>query len=338
MPHRVRNVPSEASIECPKCGRSYKGRTLKGHIQKEHKLLCIYTCIFPKSDGEVCNFGCGKRISCINNHQSRRHGLNFDALSEHEYTGDNFFTLRFIALGEDKHTSECSAETKFFQAETQKGVNARQAEERAAARKRKSESAAPEKVAKRTKKEKTVKDSHATEPLPAAGSIPSGKDDLPGKAGEPNKENAVGVVVAVGGTQNDEGPKDGEVPEDEPEEDESDEFFYEQFNAHQDFSDSEDDDDDEVVCLTPKPQVKLEEALMFKAGCGRFSPDITQLCKAVRAEMQRAYPALKNDPKGWKRVIRKLQKAWHPDNNKAYTRKSTEVFKCIEQEREKLEG
>ena len=223
-----------------------------------------------------------------------------------------------------KHTAECGVETKFFQAETMKGV-----------RKRKSESAAPEKVAKRTKKEKTVKDSHATEPLPAAGSIPSGKDDLPGKAGEPNKENAVGVVVAVGGTQNDEGPKDGEVPEDEPEENESDEFMYEQFNAHQDFSDSE---DDEVVCLTPKPQVKLEEALMFKAGCGRFSPDITQLCKAVRAEMQRAYPALKNDPKGWKRVIRKLQKAWHPDNNKAYTRKSTEVFKCIEQEREKLEG
>ena len=101
--------------------------------------------------------------------------MNFDAQSEHEYTGDNFFTLGFIALGEDKHTSECIVETKFFQAETMKGVNARQAEERAAARKRKSESAAPEKVAKRTKKEKTVKDSHATEPLPAAGSIPSGK-------------------------------------------------------------------------------------------------------------------------------------------------------------------
>ena len=321
MAHRVRNFPSEASIECPKCDKSYKGRTLKDHIKRVHKLLCIYTCVFPKGDGEVCNFGCGKRISCINNHQSRRHGLNFDALSEHEYTEDNFFTLGFIALGEDKHTSECSVETKFFQAETMKGVNARQAEERAAARKRKSESAAPEKVAKRTKKEKTVKDSHTTEPLPAAGSNPSGKDDLPGKADEPRKEIAVVVV--------DEGPK-------EPEEDESDEFFNEQFFAHQDFSDS--DDDDDVVCLTPKPQEKLEEALMFKAGCGKFSPDITKLCKEVRAEMQRAYPALKNDPKGWKKVIRKLQKAWHPDNNKAYTRKSTEVFKCIEQEREKLEG
>ena len=285
MAHRVRNFPSEASIQCPKCDKSYKGRKLKDHIQKDHKLLCLYTCTFPKSDGEVCNFACGKRISCINNHQTRCHRLNFDAKSEHEYTGDNFFTFGFKSLGEDTHTSECSAESKFFAVESQKRVNARQAEERAAARKRKAESAAPEKVAKRAKKEKTVKDAHTTEPLPAAGSAPSGKDDLPGKAGEPDKESA--VVIAVGGTQNDEGPK-------EPEEDGCDAFFYEQFYAHQDFSDSEDDDDDdEVVCLSPKPKEKLEEALMFKAGCGRFSPDITQLCKAVRAEMQIKYPALK---------------------------------------------
>jgi hypothetical protein len=312
--------------------------------------LCIYTCVFPKGDGEVCNFGCGRRISCINNHQSRRHGVKFDALSEHKYTEDNFFTLRLIALEEDEHTADCDVETNYFQVETMKEVR-RKVKEKAAARKtvigdglaagvgksskRKSESVAPEKVAKRIKKEKMAKGSQEKEPLPAAGSIPFLEDDITGKAGEPNKENAVGVVIAVGGTQNDEGPKDGEVPEDEPEENESEEFMWEQFNSHQDFSDSE---DDEVVCLTPKPQVKLDEALMFTPGCGRFSPDITQLCKAVRTEMQRAYPALENDPKGWKRVIRKLQKAWHPDNNKAYTKKSTEVFKCIEQEREKLEG
>ena len=53
--------------------------------------------------------------------------------------------------------------------------------------------------------------------------------------------------------------------------------------------------------------------------------------------MQRTYPALKNDPKGWKSVIRQLQKSWHPDNNKEYARKATEVFKCIQQEKEKLE-
>ena len=99
-------------------------------------------------------------------------------------------------MGEDTHTSDCSAETKFFSAETQKRTNARQAEERAAARKRKAESAAPEKAAKRAKKEKVVKETHTTEPLPAAGSTPSGKDDLPGKAGEPDKENAVVCLVA----------------------------------------------------------------------------------------------------------------------------------------------
>ena len=53
--------------------------------------------------------------------------------------------------------------------------------------------------------------------------------------------------------------------------------------------------------------------------------------------MQIKYPALKNDPKGWKSVIRQLQKSWHPDNNKEYARKATEVFKCIQQEKEKLE-
>ena len=57
--------------------------------------------------------------------------------------------------------------------------------------KRKAESVAPEKVAKRTKKEKTVKDTHATEPLPeanaAVGSIPLVKDDVTGEPAEPTE-------------------------------------------------------------------------------------------------------------------------------------------------------
>ena len=212
----------------------------------------------------------------------------------------------------------------FFAVESQKRVNARQAEERAAARKRKAESAAPEKAAKRAKKSKVVKETHTTEPLPSAGSAPSGKDDLPGKADEP--KNA--VVVAVGGTQNDE-PK-------EPEEDEFTEFFYKQFFADQDISDSDDsDDDDEAVCLSPKPK-KLEEALMYKAGCGRFSPDVKQLCKTVRAEMQVKY--LVTDQQGWKRFVLQLQKLWHPDKNAEYAKKATEVFKCVQKEKKKLEG
>ena len=120
MAHRARNVPSEASIQCPKCDKSYKGRKLKEHIQDDHKLLCLYTCTFPTSDGVVCNFSCGKRMSCINNHQSRCHNLNFNAKSEHAYTGDNFFAFGFKPLGKDDHAIECVAESKYFKVESQK--------------------------------------------------------------------------------------------------------------------------------------------------------------------------------------------------------------------------
>ena len=103
MAHRVRNVPSESSIQCPKCDKSYKGRTLKDHIEGDHELLCLYTCIFPTSDGVVCNFSCGKRMSCINNHQSRCHNLNFNVKSEHAYTSDNYFAFGFKPVGKDEH-------------------------------------------------------------------------------------------------------------------------------------------------------------------------------------------------------------------------------------------
>ena len=79
---------------------------------------------------------------------------------------------------------------------------------------------------------------HTTEPLPSAGSAPSGKDNLPGKADEP--KNA--LVIAVGGTQNDEEPK-------KPEDDDDDEFteaFFKHFYADQDISDSDESDDDEA--------------------------------------------------------------------------------------------
>ena len=154
------------------------------------------------------------------------------------------------------------------------------------------------------------------------------KDDVIGESAEPTEEDVGGVVAAVGGT------KDEEVPEDEPEDTESEEYFREQFNAHQDFGDS---DDEEVVVKVPKK--KLEPALMYQAGCGRFSKDVNELCKEVQAEMNREYAVLKKDPPAWKRVVRNLCKLWHPDNNaKVYTRKSEEVFKCIQSEKEKLEG
>ena len=75
---------------------------------------------------------------------------------------------------------------------------------------------------------------------------------------------------------------------------------------------------------------------MYKAGCGRFSPDVRQLCKAVRAEMQVNY--LVTDQQGWKSFVLQLQRLWHPDKNAEYAKKANEVFKFVQKEKKKLEG
>ena len=80
----------------------------------------------------------------------------------------------------------------------------------------------------------------------------------------------------------------------------------------------------------------MDEVLLYKAGCGRFSPDVRQLCKEVRAEMRGKY--LVTDQQGWKKYVRQLHGLWHPDKNAEYAKKATEVFKCIQTQREKLEG
>ena len=114
--------------------------------------------------------------------------------------------MGLVGLCKDEHTLECGVETKFFQAETMKEVRRKIKEKAAGSKtvigdglaagvgkssKKKAESTAPEKVAKRTKKEKTVKDTHATEPLPqanaAVGSIPLVKDDVTGEPAEPTE-------------------------------------------------------------------------------------------------------------------------------------------------------
>ena len=75
---------------------------------------------------------------------------------------------------------------------------------------------------------------------------------------------------------------------------------------------------------------------MYKAGCGRFSPDVRQLCKEVRAEMQVKY--LVTDQQGWKSFVLQLQRLWHPDKNAEYAKKAHEVFNCVQKQRKKLEG
>ena len=116
----VRNVLSEASIKCPLCAKKYKVRTTKKHISDVHLKTTTYKCVFPLSDGEICGFSCGKRIGCFNNHQTRRHKVDFTGLSEHKYDESTYFLLETGEGSADLHTSECSEETKFFSSETMK--------------------------------------------------------------------------------------------------------------------------------------------------------------------------------------------------------------------------
>ena len=201
MAKLVRNVPSEASLECPVCGKKYKIRTTKKHINDVHKLSITYTCVFPLADGEVCGFTCGKRISCFNNHQTRRHNVNFTELSEHKYDESTYFVLGIGEAGEDLHTPKCTEETKFFSAETMKEVRKRHRAKTGTSKivvdeekvdepeaevkknsKRKAESDVSAKGAKKAKKEKLVKNTHTKSPLPQAndaeGSIPLVENDV----------------------------------------------------------------------------------------------------------------------------------------------------------------
>ena len=368
MAHLARNVASEAKIKCPKCEKSEKGRKLKSHIKNEHKLLCLYTCIFPISEGKICNFACGKWMSCFIHHQEKRHNISFADKSEHEFTSDNYFAFCFKPVGKDEHTPACDVERKSFKTESQARVNLKQSQERAeakrirqaataakkaaaaaektaaaaAARKIKAESLAAAKAAagkrkagcsaakrpaKRAKKSNVKEETHTTKALVLARSAPSGNVGFPGKADEPT--NALEFVG--GDSQKDEEPK-------KPENDDYDEVteaFFRHCYADQEISDSESDDDEDTKFIIPK---KVDdEVLLYKAGCGRFSPDVRDLCKAAVAEMEWKYG--NTDPQGWKTYMRKLSGFWHPDKNADEdSAKATVVFQCIQNERKKLEG
>ena len=134
MAHLARNVASEAKIKCPKCDKSEKGRKLKNHIKSEHKLLCLYTCTFPISEGKICKFACGKWMSCLIHHQEKRHNISFADKSEHEFTSENYFAYGFKPIGKDDHTPACDVERKSFKTASQARVNFKQSQERAEAK------------------------------------------------------------------------------------------------------------------------------------------------------------------------------------------------------------
>ena len=349
MAKLVRNVPSEASLECPVCGKKYKIRTTKKHINDVHKLSSTYTCVFPLSDGEVCGFTCGKRISCFNNHQTRRHKLNFTELSEHKYDESTYFVLGIGEAGEDLHTPKCTEETKFFSAETMKEVRKRHRAKTGTSKivveeekvdepeaevkknsKRKAESDIPAKDVKKAKKETLVKNTHTESALPQSdyvdGSVPSGvsDDDIEVIDISDDDEEEAPANDIPEPTQENEAPAN-DVPE--TEQTEMDDEFWEQYYAQQNFvSDSE---DEEI----------LEPELRFKAGGGKFSRDLDVLIKVVSDEMEEEYLRLRDDYPAWKKVISKLMLCWHPDKNPViYKRKSEEVMKMITKERKRLES
>ena len=277
--------------------------------------------------------------------------MNFTELSAHKYDESTYFVLGISEAGEDLHTHRCTEETNFFSAETMKEVRKRHRAKAGTSKtvveeeevdepeaevkkssKRKAESNVSAKGAKKARKEKAVKNTHAKGPLPQAndaeGSIPLVENDVIIEVAEPTEEDVGGVAAVVEVT------KEEEVPaNDIPEDTESDEYFLEQFNAQQDLSDSE---DEEEVVKVPR---KLEPALMYQAGFGRFSKDINGLCKEVQAEMVGEYSVLKNNPPAWRKVVNRLRNTWHPDKNaKVFKRKSEEVFKCLQNEKKKLES
>ena len=354
MAHLARNYASEAKIKCPKCDTSEKGRKLKIHIKGTHKLLCLYICTFPISGTKVCKFTCGKSLGCFIRHQAKRHSISFADGAEHKFTAETHFAFGLKTIVKDVHTPACDVERKSFKTTSQAKVNRKQSQQRAeakvvrqaaaskkkaavaaekaaarrvkaeasAARKRKASCTNAEKPAKRAKEcyvEETPTNNALVLVNPVSVGNPVFAVELP---------NAMGYVG--GSTQPEEGVKKPENGNDD--EAEFMKAFYEHFYADQDISDSDESDDDEAK---PKPK-ELDEVYLHKEGCGRFSPDVRQICAKIRTEMRGKY--LVTDQQEWKKYIRQLYGLWHPDKNEEYAIKATEVFKCVLNQREKLEG
>ena len=188
--------------------------------------------------------------------------MYFTELSEHKYDESTYFVLGIGEAGEDLHTPKCTEETKFFSAETMKEVRKRHRAKTGTSKivvdeekvdepeaevkknsKRKAESDVSAKGAKKAKKEKLVKNTHTKSPLPQAndaeGSIPLVENDVIIEVVDLTEEDGGGVVAVVEVT------KEEEVPaNDIPEDTETDDDFFEQFNAQQgELSDSEDEEE-----------------------------------------------------------------------------------------------
>ena len=110
MAELKRNCPSEAYVDCPKCPKRGKSRSIKVHVTVVHGCEVDYHCLLPTADGSICNWSCGMKIGCFNTHQRVIHGVDFSDGAKHIYTAATGFAMRdSIIVGAKGHTAICTA-------------------------------------------------------------------------------------------------------------------------------------------------------------------------------------------------------------------------------------
>ena len=108
-----RNCASEAYVSCPKCEKRGRSRVIKAHMVAAHGAESEYSCVLPKSDGTLCGWSCGMKISCFNAHQRVIHGISFADGAKHVYTIATGFVLKDATnVGVKGHTAMCIAGSK----------------------------------------------------------------------------------------------------------------------------------------------------------------------------------------------------------------------------------
>jgi hypothetical protein len=108
-----RNCTSEASVSCSKCNKKGRSRVMKAHMLLAHGTQSEYCCVLPTSEGVICGWSCGMKLSCFNAHQRVIHGVSFAAGAKHVYTLVTGFLLKDVINVSGKgHSAVCLAGSK----------------------------------------------------------------------------------------------------------------------------------------------------------------------------------------------------------------------------------
>ena len=105
-----RNCTSEAPVSCPECGKRGRSRVIKKHVLEHPQFKGTeYRCILPLAGDGICDWACGKMLSCFNAHQKTVHGICFNDGASHVYTGDTGFLLKGVSHASNHHSAMCLA-------------------------------------------------------------------------------------------------------------------------------------------------------------------------------------------------------------------------------------